>query len=70
MKIIILILYLILLFIFYYFVNKRLRMLNKRHMKHIESVCLKKNYRTVMRLVTILFILLWVSSGFVIVTIL
>mgnify|MGYP003684876537 CR=1 FL=1 len=70
MKFIILILYLILLFVFYYFVNKRLRMLNKRHMKHIESVCLKKNYKTVMRLVIVLFILLWICSSFVIVMIL
>jgi hypothetical protein len=70
MKFIILILYLILLFIFYYFVNKRLRMLNKRHMKHIESVCLKKNYKTVMRLVVVLFILLAICSSFVIVMIL
>jgi hypothetical protein len=31
---------------------------------------LKKNYRTVMRLVTILFILLGISSSFVIITIL
>lgn len=70
MKFIILILYLILLFIFYYFVNKRLRMLNKRHMKHIESVCLKKNYKTVMRLVFVLFILLGLCSSLVIVMIL
>jgi hypothetical protein len=70
MKFVILVLYLILLFIFYIFVNKRLKMLNKRHMKHIESVCLKKNYKTVMSLVTVLFILLAICSGFVIVMIL
>ena len=58
MKFVILLLYLILLFIFFIFVNERLKMLNKRHMKHIESVCLKKNYKTVMRLVTVLFIFL------------
>jgi hypothetical protein len=70
MKFIILILYLILLFIFYYFVNKRLKLLNKRHMKHIESVCLKKNYKTVMRVVSVLFVLLAIFSWSLIVMIL
>jgi hypothetical protein len=51
-------------------VSKRLKMLNKRHMKHIESVCLKKNYKTVMRLVAVLFIFLAVCSSFIIVIIL
>lgn len=44
-KIIIAVLYILLVIGFYIFVYKRLRLLNKRHMKHIESVCLKKNYR-------------------------
>ena len=70
MKFIILILYLIFLFVFYYFINKRLKLLNKRHIKHIESSCLKNNYKTVMRIISILFILLAIFSGFVIVMIL
>ena len=70
MKILILIIYIVLLIIFYVCVNQRLKMLNKRHMKHIESVCLKKNFKTVMRIITVLFILLWVISWFVIIKIL
>ncbi len=69
-KIIVAVLYILVVIGFYIFVYKRLNMLNKRHMKHIESVCLKRNYRSVMQIVSILFLASTVCSLFVIFTLL
>lgn len=69
-KFIILFLYIISVILLFIFIRKRLKLLNKRHIKHIDSSCLKKNYLIVMHFIVLLFIGMVVLTSFIIMTLL
>ena len=70
MKILLLILFLIFLMFFFIIINKRLVRLNEKHMKHIWSRVLIKDYFSIIRTISFLLILLSILSSLVILTLL
>ena len=70
LKILLIILDFIVLLGVYIFIQKRLKILNNRHIKHIWNDCIKRDYKFLVNVIAMSMIVLFVFSFLVIVTML